>query len=584
MRDLTLSIRINGQRAAADMRRFTDSARGSLGHLRGEARKLQQDFGGFSTAAKLFAAGGGFLAGKKILQDSANLDKQLIRIKQTAGLTTTQMLAMRNELFAMSKETGVAVDDLVTGLNSAVASGLDFNQALPVMKAVNKAVAVTGANTDTLVNGLGVAATAFNFDLSKPAMAGQLLDKMAVAGRLGNAELENLSDIFARIGVNANSAGLGFDKTLGFIEALSKIEKNPERLATLADSTLRVFTNRDYMKAASKATGVAFFDKKGGSRDPVAVLKDIKAQYAKLTTDAKRSSFIDAAFGNADLDTIKGIKTLLSSDNLDNIDQFSQTINQASGTISKDLPEALHNAVDQADRLKAIMGKAADAFAQPINETFTTYALKVADNANVRNQLLTGLAGAGGLYLLNRFNTNRKNRLAGESATLAESAQAALANKVFVTNWPSKMLTTSEQSAANASAEGGDSGGALNDLSGSLGDAGAARGDTRTGRALSRAGKALGAAGAAFSGWQIGQEIGGVAKELIDATVQTITNDESATLGTALYDFFNKSEIDTGGELKISIDDNRARVTQVKANDPRTNIKVSTGLMMPGAG
>ncbi len=42
-------------------------------------------------------------------------------------------------------------------------------------------------------------------------------------------------------------------KTLGFIEGLSQIQKEPERLATLADSTLRVFTDMRYMMAAQRA-------------------------------------------------------------------------------------------------------------------------------------------------------------------------------------------------------------------------------------------------------------------------------------------------------------------------------------------
>ena len=72
-----------------------------------------------------------------------------------------------------------------------------------------------------------------------------MLDQMYAAGKLGNAELENLADIFARVGNNAKTAGLSFEGALAFIERMSLVERQPERLATLVDSTLRLFQQPD---------------------------------------------------------------------------------------------------------------------------------------------------------------------------------------------------------------------------------------------------------------------------------------------------------------------------------------------------
>lgn len=181
--------------------------------------------------------------------------------------------------------------------------------------------------------------------------------------------LENLSDIFARVGVNAANAGMGFDKTLAFIETLSLVERQPERLATLADSTLRLFNNQSYRKEAEKATGVKFFDAKGSRRDALAVMADLKKQFDKLKTDAQRDDFMNKAFGKADLDTLKGMRILLSGDSLSKANSFTDDIAKASGTLKREMPEAISNAVDQTGRLKAALREAADGFAQPINET-----------------------------------------------------------------------------------------------------------------------------------------------------------------------------------------------------------------------
>lgn len=368
-RNLSLALRLyadsanfvrglaNGQQG---VKRFTAAAKQEFDALRNAMRSVQ---------GQIATIGGGVTAVGLAVQ-SAKMDKSLGQIGLTADLSAGQVGGLRGELFKMAKETGRSADDLQQSFSNAVASGLKLGEALPVVNAVNKAMAVTGAGADKLTSSVTVAATAFNFDLAKPGQAVELLDKMTLAGRKGNAELENLADIFARVGVNAAAGGMGFEQTLAFIEGLSLIERQPERLATLADSTLRLFTNLNYAKEAAKATGVRFFDQQTGERrNPLDVLKDLKKEYDKLGTDKERALFMQGAFGKADLDTIKGLRTLFGGDMLTKVQGFTGEIRDASGTLERDLPKAISNAVDQTGRLRAELRRAADEFAQPINET-----------------------------------------------------------------------------------------------------------------------------------------------------------------------------------------------------------------------
>lgn len=369
-RDLSLTAKL-----------YADASRMTAGLLNGERgikkftqtakREFESIKNSLTTVEGKFASLGVTIGVTASIMQSARLDKSLTQIGQTADASQAEVANLRKELFRMSQETGQGVDDLKDGFNNAVQSGLRFKEALPVIDATNKAMAVTGANADMLTSSLTVASTAYNFDLSKPGMALNILDKMTVAGRLGNAELENLSSIFSRIGPNAASAGLSFDQTLGFIEGLSQIERQPERLATLGDSTLRLFNNLNYMKDAQKATKVKFFNADGSRRDALAVIADIKQQFDKLDTDKKRALFIQKAFGKADLDTIKGMRVLLSGDMLSNIQKFTTQSETAADTLKRDLPKAISNAVDQVGRLKAALRNAADGFAQPINDTLS---------------------------------------------------------------------------------------------------------------------------------------------------------------------------------------------------------------------
>lgn len=452
-RDLSLGLRIQ-----ADSSRFvsglTQAENGVRRFGRGARREIDALKGAMGSLQGVLAQVGLTVGGVALATQSARMDKSLTQIGQTAGVSRAEVEKLRGELFRMAGETGQSVDDLQAGFNVAVQSGLRFQEALPVIDSVNTAVAVTGASATQLTSALGVAASAFDFDLSNPGQALLLLDKMTVAGRLGNAELENLSDIFARVGVNASSAGMGFEQTLAFIETLSMVERQPERLATLADSTLRLFTNATYMKNAQRATGVKFYDAKGERRAAEDVLKDIKGKFDKLKTTEARDKFISAAFGQTDLDTIKGLRTLFSGNDIAQMSDAVKQLMGAGGTLKRDLPSAINNMIDQTGRLKAELRKAADGFAKPINETLQNvikWGLDSKENGGLgldgKDMVAGGLLGALGIFGAARYGGKGIGALAGRlGGTAAGVAQgkaleaAAGVTPVFVVNWPGDAL------------------------------------------------------------------------------------------------------------------------------------------------
>ncbi|WP_439861632.1 phage tail tape measure protein [Pseudomonas sp. MBLB4136] len=369
-RDLNLALRLT-----ADATRLLGGLAKGEGGLRkfGSAAKREiQALGHFagSVEGKLAQLGLGVSAIAAGMQ-SARLDKDLKQLQLTAGATADEAKRLRAELLGAQIATGQGADELKAGVDALIAGGLSMAEATATVAPMSETLAVAKTNADALAKAMGVAGKQFDIDLSKTEDARLLLDKMVVAGRAGNAELENLPDIFARVGSSAKSSNLSLDQTLALVETLSLVEPNAERLATLADSTLRVFTNANYMKAAGKATGIKFFDADGSRRDALAVLGDIKTQYDKLDSDRARFGFIDKAFGKTDLDTQRGIKSLLDGNSLSRLDGIFSDINGAGGTIARDLPEAIGNAVDQTGRLKGALREAADGFAQPINDALS---------------------------------------------------------------------------------------------------------------------------------------------------------------------------------------------------------------------
>ncbi len=226
MTDLTVSLRLLLQ-----SRELTRGLQGGTREINrfgrdGQAAMTKLDSTIKGVRNRLAALGVGLAAGQA-LRDSARLDKSITQIGQTAGAARSEVAGLRGEIFRMARETGRPIDTLLGGFNNLIQAGLDFRAALAATRAINPASAVTGAGEDVLAGGLAVAASTFQFDLSQPRLAVELLDQMTVAGRLGNAELEDLAGIFSKVGVNAKAADFSFPDTLAFIEGLSQVERNP---------------------------------------------------------------------------------------------------------------------------------------------------------------------------------------------------------------------------------------------------------------------------------------------------------------------------------------------------------------------
>lgn len=498
----TVGVRVDGNAASflRATRQAADATRSMGSAVRSEFARIQQAWN--STQGKLASLGLG-VGLVQLQRQSAQLDKTLTQVRLTAGMTVKEQEEAYRRVFDLVRREGGVVEDTIGGFNALIQAGLNYQQAMRTTEAIGPARVVTGASEQVLSSGLTVGAANFNFDLAKAGVAKQMLDEMTVAGRLGNAELENLSDIFSRVAQRAQTAGLSFQGTLAFIEGLSMIEKQPERLATLADSTLRLFTNAKYAKDAEKATGVTFFARDGSRRNPITVLEELRTRYQKLTTDAQRFSFVNKAFGQADLDTQRGLSALLGGSGLENIREFEQLIKNAGGTLERDLPDALNNAVDQSSRLKNTLREAAEGFARPINSVLSRliqYSLDGKEKGGLDlsgEQLLVGGAAAGaGIYAARRFLPSILRGLAGRAggvgagvATGKALEAAAGVTPVYVTNW--------------AEMSGGGAGG--------VGAAAAGAAGAASGTAMARmlaAGRMLGGVGlAAAGGWAVGSLI-----------------------------------------------------------------------------
>ena len=129
---------------------------------------------------------------------------------------------------------------------------------------------------------------------------------------------------------------------------------------------------------------------------------------------------------------------------------INQKINESSGTIAKDLPAAINNAVSQTGRLKSAMREAADAFAKPVNEAIAKTIKKTMDKKedgglelNGKEMIGVGLAATIAAVLAAKFGGKVMKGIAGKFTSIGEGVAtgkaleaAAGVTPVFVVNMP----------------------------------------------------------------------------------------------------------------------------------------------------
>jgi hypothetical protein len=446
-------LRQSVDKTEASFRRMAQNSGHSLRTLKTIAMGVRQEFDrikglGSSMQGQLAGLGVGIgaVAG---LKANALLERMLIRTKQTADMTDGQKADWKTEGFRIAKDYGVDRTGVDVGFNTLIASGVKYDASKDAADAIGKATAVTAADPAVLGDALMTGASAFNIDLNKKGAALDFLQKMTVAGRLGSAELENLADLFPKVGGVATAAGMSLSQALAFIESLSKVEKQPERLGTLAESTLRVFGNKQYRDQVIKTTGVQFFNKDQSTRNPEEIFADLKRKYEGMKTDKQRADFMGVVFKGMDQDTVRGWRSMLTGDRLDDFKSGTKTLDSAAPIFARDLKENTESTSGTASRMKATLGQAIDRMATPLNKGFADLGTYLLDDLNLSGeQMLAGGAalGVGGYYagrgakagagaLLNKFMGGPetiKNIAVGK---VLEEATGV--TSVFVTNWPS---------------------------------------------------------------------------------------------------------------------------------------------------
>lgn len=192
---------------------------------RQEAQQLRSLGSVARSAATMFNLGSHGLSG------TAAMDRQLIRLQQSGGLSVAQRENWRDESARIARTYGLQRADVDGGFATLLGGGLNFSAARKAADALGQTSAVTGTDSAILGQALLSGAGAFGVDLNQDGAALGLLQQMTVAGRMGGPGFERLAELLPQVGSSAADAGLSIAQTLALLSSLPNESQLSARIA-----------------------------------------------------------------------------------------------------------------------------------------------------------------------------------------------------------------------------------------------------------------------------------------------------------------------------------------------------------------
>ena len=560
--------------ASGVVTRFRNRIVGLAGDSKKVARELDQMNRSLNAGIKTLAVTG-YAAAKfrPAVGDAAELQQAMLQVKRNiigsvsgAAELREQLGLVRDTASQVSSTAPLSAADVIGIQNSLLKAGLDIGDIVGKNGAAAAATALATLSEtapDMVGDALANLGTQFNL---KGEQFGQAADWLA---RVDDAAATSLPLLLQGIRMSGASAAAMNIDLKDTVTALGVLSPLGERAGSSLDGFLR----------GLKQTKLAF---EGGNFIGLEESIDrLKEKMAALSSDQERLVVLQKAFG--DEGGRAALTFLSASKGFQEIEASAERTIGLTQKMQIDL-EGYNRKVDAlSGSWKTMRGTLFKSALEPMGrfvDLLNSAVSSVTDLANKSpgigkgiSALVGGGIAAGGAFGLFKL---LQGGLAGSRALRGIGGVAGLAagvakgkaieaatgvQPVFVINWPAGGIGGAGgiAEAAIGSAAGARGAGALSKL-GKL-------------RALlfSPAGAGLAASGAA------GYGVGTLINAGISKTLSAVLG-RDASLGTALFDLFNRESADIGGTLKIEIDSRgQARVREARSNSQAVDIDVSTG-------
>lgn len=359
----------------------------------GDAGRRLTSVGAGLTATGL---GLGYLLVGNPLSDAIKIEKSLIDIGNTADLTKSQILELRESLASISKDTNLGQMESLDVLKVASASGIsDTKKLIEMTKMAGKVATAESADATDIMKTTYSATETMKIPVKDLA---RTYDGLAVAGKKGMFELKDMAAHMPSLTAQAKMMGIsGREGILQLASALQVARKGAGSSDEAATNFANFLAKMDFNETWNNLKKLEKAGSKGiteqwkaalKAKDPIKelglLMKDLNAK--GINTNKVFSDFQAQKFVNS---LVLGLK---------DYDAIKKKAFSANGTIEKDYQKSLGSTVEQLKKLKNNMDAIVQSKMPAILDKINGILKKINENPLLQKGIfysLVGIAGAG---------------------------------------------------------------------------------------------------------------------------------------------------------------------------------------------
>lgn len=142
----------------------------------------------------------------------------LAKVSTLVDTTTVDMQKMRQELIALSNETGVSVTELTEGTYQAISASVDASKAVDFMRVSALGAKAGFTNMTTATDALTTIINAYGMETER---ANDMMDRLIITQNLGKTTVDEIGKSIGQVIPTAASAGMSIDELLASVASLT---------------------------------------------------------------------------------------------------------------------------------------------------------------------------------------------------------------------------------------------------------------------------------------------------------------------------------------------------------------------------
>ena len=321
------------------------------------------------TAAKTGAAAGLLAVGVAAVssvKSAQKFERQISELRAVTRASSQDMATMRKAALDLGSSTGIGATKAAQALTELAKGGLSSEKAIGALKGT---IAMAQAGGMDLATAGETVANALNLFKLRGEDATMVADSFANAANATTADIGFFSQGMAQGGAAAKAAGLDFQQTTVFLEAMAAngFKSGSDAGTSMKTALIQLANPTKRAQEAAAKLGVTFFDSQGQIRPLPALARDLGAAFEGMSkreklatatrlvgTDGMRALLALADQGPAKLNAFAaanaetGSAARVAADKMDNYEGATQRLSAAFESLKIEAGTALMPALTSA--------------------------------------------------------------------------------------------------------------------------------------------------------------------------------------------------------------------------------------------